>query len=114
MINMRPYITEKTVNLAKIGKFTLIVDGTATRTNIESAVSEVFKVKPLNVNIICKKSAKRKRARGVATNRGFKKAIVMLASGQKIPGFEIAQDSNAAKEAKKETKKEKNESKVKK
>lgn len=113
MISLRPHITEKSVNLAKAERFTLIVSSDATKASVKDAVREIFKVKAKSVNIICKKSVKQKKMRGVVLNRGFKKAIVVLKSGQKIPGFEIAQDGGLAKEAKNETKVEKIEAKIK-
>ena len=92
MISLRPYITEKSVNLAKQGFFTICVDRNTAKGQIKKELQNIFKVKVKKIRIICGKSTKLRKSKGkIATNRGIKKAIVVLSKNESIPGFDIAE-----------------------
>jgi len=89
MKKVTPYVTEKSVELTKQGKFTIIVDFTSTKKEIESLVRKFYRVKPLSVRVIKTKYLSAVKSRKYFLDRGVKKAIIELEKGQKIPGFEF-------------------------
>lgn len=86
-----PLITEKShLQKEAYNKVTLRVDPKANKIEIRKAVEEVFKVKVLAVNT-CRYEGKKKRlGRFEGKRPDWKKAVVTLAPGQKIPFFEGA------------------------
>lgn len=84
-----PIITEKTHGLKEAAnKVTLKVDVKANKVEIRKAVEEAFKVKVLAVNTIRMKGKKKRLGRTEGTRPDWKKAIVTLAPGEKLKGFE--------------------------
>jgi len=82
-------ITEKTHQLREAGnKVTFRVAVKANKIEIRKAVEELFKVKVLAVNTIHMKGKKKRLGRTEGVRPEWKKAIVTLAPGEKIPGFE--------------------------
>ncbi len=82
-------ITEKTHALKEVGnKVTLRVAVKANKIEIRKAIEELFKVKVLAVNTINMKGKKKRLGRTEGTRPDWKKAIVTLAPGEKIAGFE--------------------------
>ncbi len=98
-MKIRPYITEKSVEMAKSGKFTLEVDYNATKTQIEHLVRKYYNVVPVSVNSVKGKYLEGQKQRKSFTIKGIKKIIVKLEKGQKIAGFEF----EAPKEEKEKT-----------
>jgi large subunit ribosomal protein L23 len=86
-----PLITEKShLQKEMSNKVTFKVEPTANKIEIRKAVEEVFKVKVLSVNT-CRYEGKKKRlGRYEGKRSDWKKAIVTLAPGEKIPFFEGA------------------------
>lgn len=90
-ILIKPVITEKSMVDAGRGKYTFLVNLQSTKNEIAQEVKESFKVKVLSVKTIVVKGkikqvgSKRKK---IVTS-SWKKAIVELASGQKIDLFEV-------------------------
>jgi len=87
-----PRITEKTTGQAGEGKYTILVEKSASKNQIKKALKKVYKVEPMKINII-KIGARQKVIPTrigpiVKRKKGYKKAIVVLKKGQKIPGFE--------------------------
>ncbi|MBM4284771.1 MAG: 50S ribosomal protein L23 [Deltaproteobacteria bacterium] len=84
-----PVITEKTHLLrSQANQVTFRVDIKANKIEIRKAVEEVFKVKVLAVNTIRMPGKKKRMGRVEGVKPDWKKAIVTLAPGEKIPGFE--------------------------
>jgi large subunit ribosomal protein L23 len=87
----RPLITEKTVALAKQNKYTFRVFPDANKIEIRDAIQQAFNVKVLKVNVV-NVSGKRKRIGLRRFREGrtadWKKAIITVAEGQRIPIFE--------------------------
>jgi large subunit ribosomal protein L23 len=84
-------ITEKTHQLREVGnKVTFKVGVNANKIEIRKAIEELFKVKVLAVNTIHMKGKKKRLGRTQGVRPDWKKAIVTLAPGEKIAGFEGA------------------------
>ncbi len=82
-------ITEKTHQLKEVGnKVTFRVAVKANKIEIRKAIEELFKVKVLAVNTIHMKGKKKRLGRTEGVRPDWKKAIVTLAPGEKIAGFE--------------------------
>ncbi|MDH4358586.1 MAG: 50S ribosomal protein L23 [Candidatus Berkelbacteria bacterium] len=105
MYKIRPHITEKSVNLAKDGKYTFVVSKELDKIGLIKMLKKVFKVNPLSVKIINKKSAVRKTARRKVKEAGLKKAIVELKKGEKITGFEVLDEKSKQLKGEKQVKK---------
>jgi large subunit ribosomal protein L23 len=84
-----PVITEKSHALkAAANQVTFRVAVKANKIEIRKAIEELFKVKVLGVNTIRLKGKKKRVGRTEGVRPGWKKAIVTLAPGEKIPGLE--------------------------
>ncbi len=84
-----PIITEKTHTLKEASnKLTLKVDVKANKIEIRKAIEDLFKVKVLRVNTIRMMGKKKRMGRTEGTRPNWKKAIVTLAPGEKIAGYE--------------------------
>ncbi len=81
----RPWVTEKSTDLAVVGKYVFIVRPGATKPEIKKAVKEVYKVDVVAVNVV-NRPPKRKRfgGRRLGSQGAYRKAIVTLKPGQKI------------------------------
>ena len=83
---VRPLITEKAVKLNDARVYTFMVAKHATKYSVADAITALYKVTPVKVNIVNKKpkseiSGSRGRAVAVA---GYKKAYVYLKAGDTI------------------------------
>lgn len=89
-ILLKPHISEKaTLIKSSANQVAFQVHPQANKIEIKKAVEEAFSVKVEAVNILCKKTIRRRRAnRKVSTSSGFRKAYVTLARGEKIDFFE--------------------------
>ncbi len=87
-IIIRPVITEKATELAKENKYVFRVHKKANKNMIEKAISSIFGVTPVKVNVMIVRG-KRKRVRyNYGYTPSWKKAIVTLKQGDKIDIFE--------------------------
>lgn len=88
----RPIITEKSNYLSSyLNQYVFEVDYEATKTTIKDAIETIFDVKVdrVNVMIVPAKQSRSMRTRRMRTRTGaYKKAIVTLAEGERIPIFE--------------------------
>jgi large subunit ribosomal protein L23 len=91
-IVLRPVISEKSMDETQRGKYTFAVHDDANKLMIKDAVEELFKVKVVDVNVLTSKAKEKSRNRKRGRVQGFtspwKKAIVTVASGDKIEFFE--------------------------
>jgi large subunit ribosomal protein L23 len=86
---LRPVVTEKsTVARETANAVTLAVAKGATKYDIKNAVETLFKVNVLRVRTLTPPAKKKRVGRFVGARRAWKKAIVILAEGQKIEFFE--------------------------
>lgn len=87
-IIIAPVITEKSMAGTTVQQYTFEVDPRATKTQIKSAIQEIFKVSVVKINTTNIGGKQKNFARrGVRTHgrmSDWKKAIVTLAPGQKI------------------------------
>lgn len=88
-ILLSPIITEKAISKIIEGVYTFKVANSANKVEVAKAVKDLYKVDVVRVNVIkIKAEEKLVRGRFQARIKGWKKAIVTLKKGQKIPGFE--------------------------
>jgi large subunit ribosomal protein L23 len=94
-IIVRPVVSEKSIDQATHGKYTFRVHPHANKIQIKAAVEELYatdKVTVVGVNVLSTKPKLKVRntRRGKITGSvaAWRKAVVTLAPGQKIPFFE--------------------------
>jgi large subunit ribosomal protein L23 len=94
-IILRPVISEKSIDESGRGKYTFAVNGQANKIQIKAAVEQLYakeNVTVVAVNVLTTKSKEKRRGtrRGRITGHTtpWRKAVVTLASGQKIEFFE--------------------------
>jgi len=84
-----PIITEKTHTQREVAnKLTFRVDLKANKIEIRKAIEDIFKVKVLGVNTIRVRGKKKRMGRTQGWRPDWKKAVVTLAPGEKISGYE--------------------------
>ena len=88
MFKIIPHISEKSVILAKRGYFTIEVPSDFDKGNLVSVLRSTFKLKPLGIKVVIKKTVLAKKAKRTVSDRGLKKMIVKLGEKQIMPGFE--------------------------
>lgn len=87
-IIVAPVITEKSMAGTAFQQYAFEVNAAATKTQIKSAIREIFKVDVIKINTINvlgkSKNFARKGNRTSGKQSDWKKAIITLAPGQKI------------------------------
>jgi len=84
-----PLITEKSLNLARNeNKYTFLVEPKINKSMLKKAIEKMFNVNVLKVRTMNYKKRIRGRLKIRSVRPRFKKAIVELKEGQKIPIFE--------------------------
>jgi large subunit ribosomal protein L23 len=88
----RPIITEKSNYLSSsLNQYVFEVDYEATKTMVKDAIETIFDVKVSRVNVMivpAKQSRSMQNRRMRTRTNAYKKAIVTLAEGERIPIFE--------------------------
>lgn len=79
-----PLITEKVTFIGRENKYSFAVNLKATKNEVKKAISEMYNVQPLKVNIINSKGRSVRWGRESGQTKAWKKAIVTLPVGQKI------------------------------
>jgi len=80
----RPIVTEKSMRGTALGKYTFEVDGASPKPVIRDAVQRLFRVRVTKVNVLRIPGRERRRGQHRYHEPGLRKAIVTLASGDKI------------------------------
>ncbi|HEX7244898.1 MAG TPA: 50S ribosomal protein L23 [Solirubrobacterales bacterium] len=88
---IRPVVSEKSYALIGEGKYTFRVDDRAHKTQIAQAIEEIFDVKVAAVRTAKVRPKPKRRGLSVGKTRGWKKAVVQLAPGDRIELFEGAE-----------------------
>ena len=88
---IRPVVSEKSYALMAEGKYTFRVHDRAHKLQIAHAVEEIFDVKVAAVRTSKVKSKPKRRGLHQGKTRGWKKAVVQLAPGERIELFEGAE-----------------------
>ncbi len=85
----KPVFTEKSYAATALDKFTFKVDRHATKTQIKKEIEKLYGVNVIAINTASIKSriTRSGRTGKKVTEKGFKKAILKLKSGQKIKLF---------------------------
>ena len=84
-----PIITEKTHTQRELAnKLTFRVDIKANKIEIRKAIEDIFKVKVLGVNTIRVRGKQKRLGRTQGRRPDWKKAVVTLAPGEEISGYE--------------------------
>jgi large subunit ribosomal protein L23 len=88
---IRPVVSEKSYALIGEGKYTFRVDDRAHKTQIAQAVEEIFDVKVAAVRTAKVRAKPKLRGQHQGKTRGWQKAVVQLAPGERIELFEGAE-----------------------
>jgi large subunit ribosomal protein L23 len=87
---VEPVVSEKSYALMADGRYTFRVHDRAHKTQIREAVQEIFDVEVIEVRTSRVRSKPKRRGVHSGRTRGWKKAIVQLAPGDRIELFEGA------------------------
>jgi large subunit ribosomal protein L23 len=90
-IIIRPIVSEKSYALIAQNKYTFRVHPDAHKSQIRDAVQEIFDVQVAGVKTMTVRSKPKRRGYTAGRTRGWKKAIVVLAPGDRIELFEGAE-----------------------
>lgn len=84
----RPLLSEKsTYGMNELNRYAFVVDRTASKTDIKSAVETLYKVKVAGINTQVRKGKSRQLKYGLVVEPVVKTAIVSLVAGEKIELF---------------------------
>jgi large subunit ribosomal protein L23 len=84
---LAPVVSEKSYGLLDENKYTFLVHPEANKTEIKIAVEKVFGVKVVSVNTINRQGKRRRTRFGEGKRKDTKRAIVSVASGDRIDIF---------------------------
>jgi large subunit ribosomal protein L23 len=87
---IRPIVSEKSYALIAQNKYTFRVHPDAHKTQIRSAIEEIFNVQVTEVKTMTLKPKPKRRGYTAGRTRAWKKAVVQLAPGDRIELFEGA------------------------
>ncbi len=88
-ILIAPVITEKSLGQVKAGVYVFEVARCANKASIARAVEDLYKVDVTAVRVTRVKGKKKMiRGRFEAQQKNWKKAVITIKKGQKIPGYE--------------------------
>lgn len=85
---IKPIVTEKTTSLMEENKYTFKVEKKANKIEIKHAVEKIFKVDVIDVKTMNVSGKKKRQGVHVGMTPSWKKAIITLAEGQRLPIFE--------------------------
>ena len=87
----KPLITEKSnIQKDELGQYSFEVDRDANRIEIRRAIEQIFNVKVRSVRTMHVRGKIKRRGRILGKRKDWKKAIVTLTPGERIPFFEGA------------------------
>ena len=86
-----PVVSEKSYALIAEGKYTFRVDDRAHKTQIATAVEEIFGVDVAAVRTSKVRAKPKRRGLSKGKTRAWKKAVIQLAPGERIELFEGAE-----------------------
>ena len=86
-ILLAPVVSEKSYGLLDQNKYTFLVAPDANKTQIKIAVEKVFNGKVVSVNTMNRKGKNKKTRFGDGKRKDTKRAIVQVASGDRIDIF---------------------------
>ena len=86
-IIVSPVLTEKSYDGIQAKKYTFKVANSATKTQIKTAVEDIFGVKVARVNTVSVKGKKKRMGRSEGYTSDYKKAVVFLTEDSKAIEF---------------------------
>lgn len=84
---LRPILSEKATHLATSGKYVFAIHPRANKTEVKKSIQQVYGVEITSVKIIKIRGKTRRYGRTVGKTSNWKKALVTVRPGQKIPGI---------------------------
>lgn len=88
-LKLTPVLTEKSLNQAKNGIYTFIVDFHLDKTEIKLLIEKTFDVHVASIKTMNYKKGERKNSKGIKeTIKAYKKTMVSLKDKEKIEIFE--------------------------
>lgn len=85
---IKPIVTERSASLMEANKYTFRVDREANKIEIKHAVESIFKVDVVQVTTMNVQGKLKRQGRTQGKTPNWKKAIITLKAGQRIPIFE--------------------------
>lgn len=95
-IIVRPYVTERSTASAAVGRYTFVVADAATKSEIRSAVEQLFSVKVLKVNTVRVGGKEKRQGVHVGMTSDWKKAVVTIDTDPKPASFLVKGGKPAA------------------
>lgn len=86
---VRPLITEKATNLSGENKYVFAVNPKANKVEIKKAITQLYGVKPVAVNILNQRGKNVRYGRVEGQTKAWKKAVIALKEGETIKVFEV-------------------------
>ena len=83
-IIIKPIITEKSMEMSALNKYTFKVDKNSNKIEIRQAVEKIFKVTVTKVNTVSVRGKMRRRGKYQGCSPDWKKAVVTLKEGERI------------------------------
>ena len=83
-ILVKPLVTEKSAVQESKGKYSFVVSRLANKTEVKTAIVQIYGVKPLKVNIVNVDGRQVRSGRSLGRRSDYKKAVVTLPSGSTI------------------------------
>lgn len=98
-IIIKPLVTEKTMQSSGPAKYTFMVDGASTKTEIKKAIKDAFQVHVVSISTTKIKGKRKKigKRRVEAIEQATKKAIIRLKKGEKITFLESVEETDKKK-----------------
>mgnify|MGYP001560854272 FL=1 len=89
-MKVTPILTEKSLNVAKEGKYTFVVDVGLNKLEISKLINSIYEVHVKSVRTLNYKVGGKRNAKGRKVSiKAVKKAIVTLGKDEKIDAFEV-------------------------
>lgn len=85
---IKPVVSERSTGLMEESKYTFEVDKKANKIEIKHAVETIFKVNVVDVNTMNVPGKKKRQGKFEGMTPSWKKAIVTIKAGQRLPIFE--------------------------
>ncbi len=86
-ILLRPILSEKGTGLANSGRYVFAVHRKANKSEIKKSIQAIYQITVEDVRIVNLPSKTRRYGRTVGETSPWKKAIVTVKSGERIPGI---------------------------
>lgn len=88
-ILLSPHVTEKATMLSSNNQYVFKIFPRANKTEVKKAIESLYRVKVVSIKIINVGGKVRRLGRGQGWKKGYKKAIIKLASGQRIEAVTV-------------------------